>query len=186
MVPRAFPFLARDGRPGIIREARGRDARACLAITNEAIRERPRTLGVVEEELWSAREWRRHRLSWGPRGVTLVAELGGVVAGTLGVVRGPRAATRHTSEFGLTVASGARGAGVGRALIEAAEAWAREHGVVRMTLAVFASSERARRLYSKMGYTEEGRERGGVRFFDVSVDVVRMVKFLDEPVSPPP
>lgn len=175
---RAFPFRTRDGRAGVIREARPRDARACLAIVAEAAAERPRTLSLLEEELWPVRVWRRHRRDWGPDGVSLVAEVGGVPVGQLSCDRVPRRTGRHGAEFGVTVAARARGLGVGRALLQTLEVWAAEYRVSRITLGVFAGNERARALYRSMGYEDEGVERGGVRFPEGSVDVVRMAKLL--------
>jgi putative acetyltransferase len=174
-----FSFPARDGRTGRVRLARTRDARACLAISAEAMRTRPRTLAVVEEEFWSAREWRRHVLGWESRGASLVAEIGGVIVGQLGVNRGVRAVTRHSAEFGVVVAAAARGQGAGRALIQAAEQWAREFGVTRMMLGVFTGNEAARGLYADMGYLEEGVETGGMRFPEGLVDVIRMYRFIE-------
>ncbi|MCA1830772.1 MAG: N-acetyltransferase family protein [Actinomycetota bacterium] len=178
---RTFPFRTKDGRAGIVREARNADARAALAITAEAMHERPRTLAVTERELWSAREWRRHRLGWDPAGVTLVAEVDGGVAGVLSAHRGLRPSVAHVAEFGITVATDLRSRGVGRSLIEAAEDWAREYGVIRMTLRVFATNERAHALYRALGYEDEGVEHAGVRFPEGTVDVVRMYKFLTRP-----
>ncbi|MGZ4105493.1 MAG: N-acetyltransferase family protein [Actinomycetota bacterium] len=173
---RAFPFVTRDGRAGVVREARATDAKACLAIVAEASRERPRTLAVLEEELWRPRDWKRHRLPWGPHGVGLVAEVDGVVVGQLTCERGRRAVTRHSAEFGITVASGARNVGVGRALIATLEAWAREYGVTRMALGVFPNNDRAKALYRSLGYEEEGVERAGMRFPEAEQDVIRMSK----------
>lgn len=177
---RAFPFRTRDGRPGTVRPARPRDARACLRIVGGAVGERPRTLSVLEEELWDIREWRHHRLDWSARGVSLVAEVAGRVAGQLTATRGVGSRTRaHTAEFGITVAREARGIGVGRALLETLEAWANEHGVTRIWLAVFEGNDRAVRLYRALGYEEEGVERRGTRFPEGDVDVIRMAKLLD-------
>lgn len=173
---RAFPFVTRDGRAGVVREARAGDAKACLAIVAEASRERPRTLAVLEDELWRPRDWRRHRLGWGPQGVSLVAEVDGFVVGQLTCERGRRAVTRHGAEFGVTVASGARNLGVGRALITTLETWARDYGVTRMALGVFPNNERARALYRSLGYEEEGTERAGMRFPETEQDVIRMSK----------
>lgn len=175
---RTFPFRARDGREGIVRPARSRDARACLRIVSEAVAERPRTLAVLEEELWTAREWRAHRVDWGRRGTSLVAELDGEVVGQLTCERSNRTVTMHSADLGITVRSDARGIGVGRALMRALEEWAREYGVDRITLGVFAGNDRAIGLYRALGYAEEGVDRGAVRFPEGDVDVVRMAKVL--------
>jgi RimJ/RimL family protein N-acetyltransferase len=175
-VARAYPFVTRDGRKGVVREARGGDARACLEIVAEAARERPRTLAVMEKELWKPRDWRKHRIPWGPHGVSLVAEVGGRVVGHLNAERGRRMVTRHSAEFGITVAAGARDMGVGRALITTLETWAREYGVTRMALGVFPGNARAHGLYRSMGYSDEGIERAGMVFPEGDQDVIRMSK----------
>lgn len=173
---RTFPFVTRDGRKGVVREARSSDARACLQIVADVSRERPRTLAVLEEELWKPRDWRRHRLPWGPHGVSLVAELEGVVVGTLTAERGRRMVTRHSAEFGITIAAPARDIGIGRALITTLDTWAREQGVTRMALGVFPENARAKALYRSLGYEDEGVERAGMVFPDREQDVIRMSK----------
>lgn len=175
---RAVPFRARDGRDGIVRPARRTDARACLRILAEAAADRPRTLAVLENEIWPPRTWRRHRLDWSARGVTLVAVLDGAVAGQLGCERRTHPATNHIAGFGITVARAARGLGVGRALLRTLELWAAEFGIARLELGVFEHNERARGLYRSLGYEEEGVERRGARFPEGDVDVVRMAKLI--------
>src|SRR5437899_13021427 len=98
-----FPFTTKDGRQGLVRAARNRDARACLAVTWEATNERPRTLMTSPEEFWSVRQWRAHRQDWGVDGVWLVAEVEGKVVASLGCERGRRPRERHLCEFGVTV-----------------------------------------------------------------------------------
>src|SRR5438132_6782836 len=109
-----FPFTTKDGRAGVVRPTRPRDAKACLAIVWEATNERPRTLMTSPEEFWSPRQWRKHRRDWGPDGVWLVAEVDGRVVGNLGCDRGRRPRERHVAEFGVTVSADHRGVGVGR------------------------------------------------------------------------
>lgn len=176
---REFSFTAKDGRRGVVRVARPSDARIANEIVRQIMHERPRTLIVDPNEFWTTRDWRRHRLDWGPGGVWLAAELEGSVVGTLSAARGERANTRHTAEIGITVAAGARDAGVGRALMEAVEAWAAEHGITKITLRVFVGNGRARALYERMGYEVEGVQRRQVRFpDDEEIDTVLMAKFL--------
>lgn len=55
----------------------------------------------------------------------------------------------------LALAPGAEGRGLGRALVDAAEARARERGARHMTLHVFARNTRARALYERAGYDGE-------------------------------
>jgi ribosomal protein S18 acetylase RimI-like enzyme len=55
----------------------------------------------------------------------------------------------------LTVKDAARGRGVARELIEAAEGWAGERGYDSVTLNVFARNERASSVYQRLGYAPE-------------------------------
>jgi putative acetyltransferase len=180
-----FPFTSKDGRTGVVRPALPGDAKACLAIVWEATIERPRTLMTSRDEFWSPRQWRKHRRDWSADGVWLVAELGGRVVGNLGCERGRRPRERHACEFGVSVATAARGIGVGRALLNTLETWAREQGVERIMLRVFDTNVRARGLYESMGYLNEGIERNAVKFPDEYIDAVRMAKLLEASPAPP-
>lgn len=55
----------------------------------------------------------------------------------------------------LAVSSAAEGRGAGRALIEAAEEWARAEALDIISLNVFASNQRARSVYERLGYAPE-------------------------------
>jgi ribosomal protein S18 acetylase RimI-like enzyme len=50
-----------------------------------------------------------------------------------------------------------RGRGVGSALLTAAIQWARERGLHKLSLDVFAHNASAIALYRKFGFVEEGR-----------------------------
>ncbi|MGH8171555.1 MAG: GNAT family N-acetyltransferase [Rhodanobacteraceae bacterium] len=54
--------------------------------------------------------------------------------------------------LGLVVNESARGGGVGRALIGAAETWARSHGCVHIRVRSRAERERAHRFYERADY----------------------------------
>jgi GNAT superfamily N-acetyltransferase len=55
----------------------------------------------------------------------------------------------------LAVAAHAEGRGIGRALIAAAEAWARDRGSGWLTLNVFHANRRAREVYEHLGFEPE-------------------------------
>ena len=59
---------------------------------------------------------------------------------------------------GLVVADGARGAGVGAALLSAAEQWAREHGFAQFRVRSNVVRERAHRFYLREGFVERKRQ----------------------------
>jgi ribosomal protein S18 acetylase RimI-like enzyme len=61
----------------------------------------------------------------------------------------------HVSVIAVTRA--AEGHGVGRALMEHAERWARQRGHQSITLSVFEGNRRAQALYERVGYATEMR-----------------------------
>jgi RimJ/RimL family protein N-acetyltransferase len=82
-----------------------------------------------------------------------LAEAAGEVVGSIHVD-----ASRHGyGEIGMAVAREWRGRGVGSALMVAAIDWARERGLHKLSLSVFAHNEAAIALYRKFGFVEEGR-----------------------------
>jgi RimJ/RimL family protein N-acetyltransferase len=84
---------------------------------------------------------------------TLVAVAGDEIVGSIHV-----AASRHGfGEIGMAVARDWRGRGVGSALMAAAIEWARERGLHKLSLGVFAHNRAAISLYHKFGFVEEGR-----------------------------
>ncbi len=91
-------------------------------------------------------------------GVLLVAERDGRIVGYACVYRryvsdeldDPPGEMGYLSD--LVVADAARGAGVGRALLEAAEAEVRAIGGDTVRLSVLAGNERAREIYERAGY----------------------------------
>jgi ribosomal protein S18 acetylase RimI-like enzyme len=66
------------------------------------------------------------------------------------------------SERTATAADAAGRLGLGRALLDALESWARAAGVRRLELTVRVDNDRARRLYERAGYAVEGVRRGSL------------------------
>jgi RimJ/RimL family protein N-acetyltransferase len=84
---------------------------------------------------------------------TVVAVADGRVVGMLHVD-----VSRHGfGEFGMLVDRDWRGRGAGSALVQATVEWARDHGLHKLCLEVFAHNSAAIALYRKYGFMEEGR-----------------------------
>jgi RimJ/RimL family protein N-acetyltransferase len=66
-------------------------------------------------------------------------------------------------EIGMLVGREWRGRGVGSALLTAAIAWSREHGLHKLILSVFPHNAGAIALYRKFGFVEEGRRAKQIR-----------------------
>ena len=61
--------------------------------------------------------------------------------------------------LGLIVADNARSSGIGRALVERAVAWAREHGCTRLRVRSRVERERAHRFYEREGFEPAKTQR---------------------------
>jgi RimJ/RimL family protein N-acetyltransferase len=141
-----------------------------------------------EEEGWliTAGEWRsapaerrylkairRH-----PDAAVFVAESNGGIVGRLSISRDAHPASEHVADLGLMVSRGHRRQGIGLALMEAAERWARESGVRKLELHVFPHNTPAIALYEKLGYQREGLRRGHYRRGDELIDAILMAKLV--------
>lgn len=80
--------------------------------------------------------------------------------------------------YGLAVAPDARGLGIGSTLLDAAEAEARRRGARKLCLNVFATNERARRLYERHGFVVEGVNRAEFVIEGRTIDDLSLAKFL--------
>ena len=89
------------------------------------------------------------------RNVVLVAEADGVRAGFSWVTLIDDFYTGETIGKISEIAVERSRIGVGRALMQASEAWARERGVQLMTLNVLETNESARAFYRALGYAPE-------------------------------
>ena len=92
----------------------------------------------------------------------LAAELDGRVVGSVSIVLlppptgGSMMAPVPSAEIGIAVMDDARDAGVGTALMDAAEAWAADRGVRVILLDMSARNADAQRFYERLGYQVSG------------------------------
>lgn len=116
------------------------------------------------------------RQAAGTSAVCLVAELDGTLVGSLAMH-----APIGIAHLGMSVADGRRGQGIGAALVAAGIEWARAAGVHKLELEHWPWNHRARALYERFGFVEEGYRRRQYRRRDGSLwDSVVMGLVLDE------
>ena len=142
----------------------------------------------AEEEGWliTGGEWRsageeRRYLRWlrhHSDAAVFVAEENGAIVGRLSIARDAHPASEHVADLGLMVARGFRRRGIGLALMEEAERWARGLGVQKLELHVFPHNEAAIALYKRLGYEEEGFRRRHYRRRGELLDAILMAKEL--------
>lgn len=107
--------------------------------------------------------------------VFLVAEVDGRLVGSLALLTGA-----GVGDLGMNIADGHRGKGVGAALLDASVAWARTAGLHKVELEHWPWNHRARALYERFGFVEEGYRRRQYRRKDGSLwDSVLMGLVLD-------
>lgn len=138
-----------------IRDATAADAAAICAIYNHAVRETTAIWNDVEVDAANRAAWLAERQGAGF--AVLVAERAGAVLGYASY--GPFRAFdgyRFTVENSVYVAGTARGAGVGRALMEALIARARQGGLHVMIAGIEAGNAASIRLHASLGFTEAG------------------------------
>jgi RimJ/RimL family protein N-acetyltransferase len=98
----------------------------------------------------------RHWADLAAGGAVFVAEHEGEWAGLAGV----RSAGEDAADvWGMWVAPEHRGAGVGRALIDAVAAWARPRGLGRLQLGVSEAAPAAEAMYAAAGFVRTGASR---------------------------
>ena len=96
--------------------------------------------------------------------IELVAEVDGQIVGTAGIEQaGAKEKVRHRAELGINVDQAYWGLGIGRALIAACIACAKQAGYAQLELNAVAENKRAIALYKSVGFVEFGRNPKGFR-----------------------
>ena len=114
-----------------------------------------------------------------PRVLFLVAERADRIVGEVNLRLFSRySATSHVRVFGIGLDREVRRQGLGERMTRMAIEWAKQNGVTRIELQVFADNSAAQALYEKMGFVREGVRRGLFRFGDRAVDDVLMALML--------
>jgi RimJ/RimL family protein N-acetyltransferase len=162
-----------------IRQATPRDAAALVELA-QAVGSEPEGWLITDGEWRTASHERRYlrALRRHPHAAVLVAETPAGIVGRLSVARDSHPASEHVADLGLMVAHDHRRRGIGRALMEAAEVWARGVGVRKIELHVFPHNEAAIALYEGLGYEREGFRRRHYRRGGRFLDAILMAKEL--------
>jgi RimJ/RimL family protein N-acetyltransferase len=163
-----------------VRQAEPGDAAALVGLA-DAVGAEPEGWLLADSAWRSPSEERRYlrAIRRHPHAAVLVAEEAGELVGRLSIARDPHAASAHVADVGLMVARSQRRRGIGTALLNAAEQWARGAQIDKLELHVFPHNLGAIALYEKLGYEREGHRRAHYRRPDGTLaDAILMAKFL--------
>lgn len=108
----------------------------------------------------SSNEWEERATEWAAgyeQCVFLAEDDGGPVGMAGAYTPGEDPSVRHL--WGMWVATGARGIGIGSGLVDAVIAWGARGGAEGIRLWVAEGNDAARRLYRRHGFTETGRSK---------------------------
>ncbi len=168
---------ARDGRRWTMRPARPTDGRGLARLFADVRREGRwliTTPGAVSEP--SEAFWISEMIRAGEH-LVLVAEADGDVVGNILVTVDRGVATEHIGVLSITIADGWREVGIGSEMVGAAQRWAAERGLRKVSLGVFPDNDRAIAVYEKAGFVREGLRRRQYRAGDTFRDEVLMAWF---------
>lgn len=165
----------------LIRRTRPEDAAAIAAYMAEA-----EVFGALLQLPYPSEAGWRERLieaKPGSNDLSLVAERDGRVVASAGLyATGLNVRRRHVAGLGISVAKGAQGQGIGRALMRALTDYADRWGqILRIELTVFADNARAIALYEQSGFVREGLHRGYGLRAGVYADVLSMARLHPSP-----
>jgi RimJ/RimL family protein N-acetyltransferase len=174
-------FTAKSGKTFTIRTAAADDAAAMLAYIRAVAAETE--FFVIEPDEFPAteeleRQWVQEHLDH-PGKIILLAEAARTIIGNLSFENGPHRRIAHHGVLGLAVVQQWRGQGVATALLESLLHWAGENPLIeKISLDVFATNEKAIRLYKRLGFVEAGlKPREIKRGPGQYVDAVSMYRF---------
>ncbi len=169
-----------------LRNAEPRDAERLLAFLDQVAGESENiTFGPGEFGL-SVEEERvfLQQTAVFPTSLYVIAEIAGVIVGTLTFSVGKRPRLQHAGEFGTTVLRKYWNHGIGNCLLKYLLDWAKQMKTIRkINLRVRVDNLPAIHLYEKYGFVREGRCTREFYLHGQFVDVYMMGLQLDPPQS---
>jgi len=164
-----------------VRAAWPEDAGAIVDYLDIVLEDRMASIADRDEmmlDIWGEREHLR-RISSNPLAIAVIAEQNREIIGFLTCEGGRRKKIAHVADIGMSVRQDWHRRGVGTAMLEYAESWARSTGKIRkLTLNVFEHNIAAVRLYEKHGFVVEGRLLGQIELDGTFQDLFLMAKYL--------
>src|SRR5688572_15131178 len=148
-------YMTKDGREFIIRRPTANDAADIINYSRLLFASTDQLLTTLEEysiTIENEKDW-INSFNENPNAKILMAELNNQIIGLLFFVANSKKKNLHTGEFGVSVHPEFQGINVGRILVEALLAWARENSKIeKVYLNVFNTNRSAIKLYEDLGF----------------------------------
>jgi len=168
--------VLKDDRICLFRDADKEDAKRIVAYINSIAGESD-YLSFGRDELTLSEEAERQIIaSFNEQANSLmaVAECEDKLNGLITMQGGSKQRINHWAEIALSVSKPYWGMGIGKTLIELAFEHAQSSGITRIGLKVRSDNDRARCLYSKLGFEIEGTLKRYMRIGDEYFDFYQM------------
>jgi RimJ/RimL family protein N-acetyltransferase len=171
----------------IIREIRESDAGSFLALCKQLDEENRFMLLEPGERRTTLEEQEKRirEILSKENEIIFVTEEQGSLIGYLAAIGGSYARNRHEVYIVVGILETFTSRGLGTALFEKLDAWAREHHIHRLELSVMVHNTRGVGLYQKMGFKIEGIKKDSLFVDGAYVDEYYMGKILESAPSQP-
>lgn len=165
----------------IIREISVEDAEAITDLIKEVEANSEFMLMEPGERQMTAEQQRKalERITQGSHSTIFVSEEKDKLVGYLIVIGGNVRRTRHSAYLVIGILKEYRGKGIGTALFQRIDKWAREHKLTRLELTTVTLNEAGIALYKKNGFEIEGTKRQSLMINGKTYDEYYMSKLLE-------
>jgi RimJ/RimL family protein N-acetyltransferase len=150
----------KDGRKFTIRKPTEDDAQDIIDYSRMLFASTDQVLTTLEEYTITVQQERTwiSNFNEDPNSIILIVRMEDRMAGLLFFVGGSKKKNAHTGELGVSIHPDWQGLGIGRQLMRSLIEWAQNNPAIeKVFLNVFATNDRAIRLYKDLGFAEEGR-----------------------------
>ena len=162
----AFTTTLKDGTEIVVREATIQDAADFIRCVKSYISDNEYQVMEPDEfapDITQGREFIQSFIE-SENSILLVATHNDKIVGNIDITGGRRKRLRHTGLIGMGMLREYRSKGLGTTLLETAINWAKKaDGLEKIWLQIVADNIPAVKLYKKMGFAEEGRQKQFIR-----------------------
>ena len=152
--------ITKDGREFTIRQPMEDDAEDIIVYSKILFASTDQVLTTLEEYVITAQQERTwiNNFNEDPNSVIFIAKMQHRMVGLLFFVGGSKKKNAHTGELGISVHPEFQGLSIGQQLMGSLIQWAQDNPAIeKIFLNVFATNQKAIRLYKYLGFKEEGR-----------------------------